>query len=199
MKTYAKYLAELFGTFGLALVVSFSLNEYSVLATPLLAALTLGLFVYTVGHISGTHLNPAITFGALTIRKISLTDAVGYWIAQFIGAGLALFVSSKLLGDMAIAAENTNMVGVGEGLGALFFAFGVAAVMYGRVPKDLTGVAVGGSLLIGISLATHLSNGILNPAVALTLGSFNAWYVAGPLVGAALGMWLFKWISVEKK
>ena len=47
-------------------------------------------------------------------------------------------------------------------------------------------------------MAGHLSNGILNPAVALALGSFNWIYLVGPIVGAVVGMWLFKLLSMEK-
>ena len=197
MKKLPKFLAELFGTFGLALAVTLAATG-SYLPTPVIAALTLGLFVYTVGHISGTHLNPAITAGALSIGKIHWKDALGYWAAQFLGAGLAFYLSGQVVETAVLDVNTEILTGAGEALGVLFFSFGVAAVIYGRVPKDLTGVVVGGSLALGISLAGHLSNGILNPAVALALGSFNWVYLVGPMLGAVLGMWLYKLISDEK-
>lgn len=208
MKTYAKYLVEFLGTFALTLVVALSLGGSFPVPTPVLAALTLGLFVYTVGHISGTHINPAITLGALSIKKIKLMDAVGYWIAQFAGAGVACFVSAQFVERTVLASfldpalgmvMVEPMVTLAEALGAFFFAFGVAAVIYGRVPKDLLGIVVGGSLLMGISIAATLSNGVLNPAVALGIGSFSFAYLVGPLVGAVLGMWTYKLVSEEKR
>lgn len=206
MKTYAKYLVEFLGTFALTLVVALSLAGSFPVPTPVLAALTLGLFVYTVGHISGTHINPAITLGALSIKKINLMDAVKYWIAQFAGAAAAFGVFSGVsrlvpegLSELVLGGGNDPLIGLMEGLGAFFFAFGVAAVIYGRVPKDLTGIAVGGSLLMGISIAASLGGGVLNPAVALGIRSLQVtqvfWYIVGPMVGAVLGMWTYKLVS----
>jgi len=198
MKNFNKYLAEFIGTFALAFVVALSLAGTFPVPTPVLAGLTLGLFVYTIGHISGTHLNPAITAGALSIGKISIQDAVAYWIAQFLGAWAALAVTAQMVHPAVLAMSTSPWIAVAEGFGAFFFAFGVAAVMYGRVPKDLLGITVGGSLLIGISIAASVSNGVLNPAVALSIGSFNLMYVLGPVVGAVLGMWTYKLLSEKK-
>lgn len=64
-----KYIAEAIGTFALTLAVGLSLAGEFPVSTPILAALTLGLFVYSVGHLSGTHLNPAVTIGAWSIKK----------------------------------------------------------------------------------------------------------------------------------
>lgn len=194
MKHLSHYLVELFGTFGLALAVTFAASG-SFLPTAVIAALTLGLFVYTVGHISGAHLNPAITLGALSIGKLRWPDAIGYWIAQFAGAGIALSLAGQVVEAVSLEVNSDFLTGAGEALGVLFFSFGVAAVIYGRIPKDVTGVVVGGSLALGISLAGHLSNGILNPAVALALGSFNWIYLVGPLLGGVVGMWLYKLLS----
>lgn len=190
-----KYLTELLGTFCLAFAVGLSLGGYFPVPTPVIAALTLGLFVYTVGHVSGAHLNPAITLGALSIRKIALEDAVAYWVAQFIGGGLAMLVISYFIRPELLNISVDPKVAIAEALGAFFFAFGVASVIYGRVPKDISGIAVGGSLLLGISLAASVSNGVLNPAVAVGIGSFSPAYLFGPLVGALLGMQAFKWLS----
>ena len=58
-------------------------------------------------------------------------------------------------------------------------------------------MVVGGSLLLGIAVAALLgSNGVLNPAVALGIGSFNVMYVLGPILGSVLGMQLYKRLAV---
>ncbi len=195
-----KYLAEFIGTFALAFAVSMSLAGSFPVPTPVLAALTLGLFVYTMGHVSGTHINPAITIGLLSINKIKWMDAVYYIIAQFAGAGLALFLSGQLVARATLTVVDSPWVLLAEGLGALFFGFGVAAVVYGKVAKEMSGLVVGGSLLLGISFAALMnSNGVLNPAVALGIGSFGIMYVLGPVIGVSLGMWMFKYLSGEKK
>ena len=155
-----KYIAELLGTFTLALVVGLSLAGSFPPATPLLAGLTLGLFVYTIGAISGAHINPAVTIGAWSIKKIGNKDALWYIVAQFIGA---------------------------------------ASVVYNKAHAHVSGVVIGGSLLLGIIIAAALgSNGVLNPAVALGIGSFNLAYLFGPIVGAVFGMQAYKYLGSEE-
>jgi glycerol uptake facilitator-like aquaporin len=61
----------------------------------------------------------------------------------------------------------------------------------------MSGLVVGGSLLLGIALASLLgSNGVINPAVALGIGSFNVMYVLGPVLGSLLGMQVYKRLAV---
>lgn len=199
-----KYLAELLGTFALTLVVIVTSVTAPAL-TPFLAALTLGLFVYSVGHVSGAHLNPAVTIGVWSLNKIKSPDALLYIISQFVGAYLALFASGLLIADLAFKLSplkarliNDPIIGFAEGLGMILFAFGIASVVYGKTQKDASGAVIGGSLLVGIFIAGAVSNGILNPAVALGLGSFNAMYILGPVIGAVLGMQAYKLLASEE-
>lgn len=187
-----KYLAELLGTFVLTLTVVLSLNGTFPVATPILAALTLGLMVYAVGHISGTHINPAVTIGLWSIGKIGMKDAGGYIVSQVIGAGLAMIVARIFVEPFPLDVVSSLNVGLAEMIGMFFFAFGIASVVYGKAPASFSGVVVGGSLLLGISLAAVASNGVLNPAVAFGIGSFNFMYVLGPIVGSVLGMQVYR-------
>ena len=191
-----KYIAEIIGTFGLTLVVGLSIAGIFPVATPVLAALTLGLFVYSIGHISGTHINPAVTIGAWSIKKISTIDALYYVISQCIGAGLALALVSMTVGLHAPVVSNSVTVLFAEFLGTVFFTFGIASVVYGRAPSALSGVVVGGSLLLGVSIAALLgSNGVLNPAVAFGIGSWGVMYILGPILGSIAGMNLYTYLS----
>jgi glycerol uptake facilitator protein len=193
-----KYIAEGLGTFALALIVGLSIAGHFGVVTPVLAALTLGLFVYSIGNISGTHINPAVTIGLWSIKKITTNEAVYYIIAQFIGAGVAFFITSSvgLVGISAgVIASNALSVGAAELLGTFFFTFGIASVVYGKTPSQLSGVVVGGSLLLGVAFAALLgSNGVLNPAVAFGIGSFGVMYVLGPIIGSVLGMQAYKYL-----
>lgn len=190
-----KYLVEGFGAFLLTLVVGFSLaGDFSV-ATPILAGLTLGLFVYTAGGFSGAHINPAVTIGVWSLKKISTKDALSYIIAQFVGAGFAMLVVGAFAMPAPLAIANTWAVGLAEALGTMVFTFGIAAVVYERVPVDARGLVIGGSLLLGISIAAVASNGVLNPAVAFGIGSFSWVYVLSPIVGSLLGMNLYRWFN----
>lgn len=190
-----KYIVEALGTFALTLAVGLSLAGQFSVSTPILAALTLGLFVYSIGHLSGAHINPAVTIGAWSIKKINNEDAVGYLISQFFGAAVALTLMSQVISPVKMTVDASIMVGVAELIGAFFFTFGIASVMYGRTPSQLSGIMVGGSLLLGIAFATLLgSSGIINPAVALGIGSFGWMYIVGPIIGAVAGMQTYKYL-----
>ncbi len=89
-----RYGAEAVAAFILCMIVVLVSQSNLAILTPLLAGLALGLSVYTIGSISGAHANPAVTLGALSIGKISIKDAVGYIVGQFIGAAAALSLAA---------------------------------------------------------------------------------------------------------
>lgn len=190
-----KYIAEALGTFALTLIVGLSLAGDFPVSTPVLAALTLGLFVYSIGHLSGSHLNPAVTLGAWSIKKISSEDAIGYIIAQCFGAAMALTLMTQIISPATLTVSGDIMVGVAELLGAFFFTFGIASVIYGQTSNHLSGVMVGGSLLLGGAISILLgASGFINPAVALGVGSFGLMYILGPIIGAVAGMQAYKYL-----
>ena len=193
-----KYIVELLGTFALVLVVGLSLTGTFAISTPVLAGLVVMIFVYAVGHISGGHFNPAITVGAWSIGKIKMQDAMLYIISQCLGAGLALLVVSSTVGMAPLSVDANWTVALAEFLGMLMFAFGVASVMYEKAPRDFSGIVAGGSLLLGITIAALMgSNGVLNPAVAFGIGSFNVFYAFAPIVGSIIGMQGYKYLIAE--
>lgn len=181
--------AELFGTFGLSLAVLISINSPGFpVGTPVIAGLTLGLFVYTIGPISGCHINPAVTLALAVIRKVDLKTAGTYIVAQFLGAALAIGVGSLLFAAPEVLVwASSSSVGAAEALGTMIFLFGIAAVVLGRVPDSMSGLVIGGSLMLGVLWAAQASNGVLNPAVAFSLGSMSLAYLWGPVVGGAVG------------
>lgn len=186
-------VAEILGTFILTLAVILSLNGLFPVPTPVIAGLALGIGVYTLGGVSGAHFNPAITLGSLAIGKISTSDAILYVSSQLIGAaGAAELARRVIIERQELVVSESNLVMLAEMLGALIFSIGVASAIYGRVTQGASGLVVGGSLLLGISIAAVASNGVLNPAVALGIGSFSYSYLFGPVVGAMLGMLLYK-------
>lgn len=184
------YFAEFIGTLALTLAVTFSLNTPNFpIPTPAVAALTLGLFVYTVGSISGCHINPAVTIGLWVNKKIVSREAILYIVAQALGAFVALNIGRTfIISPTALAVADTYRVFFAEAIGTFFFAFGIAAVVAGAVHERLSGLVVGGSLLLGISIASIGANGVLNPAVAYGIKSFSTAYVVGPIIGSILGM-----------
>lgn len=189
-----KYIAEALGTFALSLVVALSIVGMFPLSTPVLAAITLGLFVYSIGHLSGSHINPAVTLGAWSIGKIKTKEALAYIVSQFVGAFATLLVLSWIgVSSINLDIDNSGLILFAELIGTFFFTFGIASVVYGKTPKELSGIVVGGSLFLGIAFAVLMgSNGVLNPAVALSIGSFGLVYILGPILGSVLGMQAYK-------
>jgi glycerol uptake facilitator-like aquaporin len=187
-----KYFTEILGTFILTLAVSLSLSGTFPVPTPIVAGLALGFGVYAFGGISGAHFNPAITLGVLGIGKISSKDAILYVSSQLIGAAAASEFARRIITPATLTVDENNLVMMMEMLGAFIFSLGVAAVVNNKVSQGASGLAIGGSLLLGILVASTGSNGVLNPAVALGIGSFSFSYLIGPIVGAVLGMALYK-------
>lgn len=191
-------VAELIGTFSLAFAVLASVNgSVEVIPTAVIAGFTLMLAVLSIGGISGAHINPAVTLGLLSVGKISLRDAAGYLVAQFAGAITALAVLSTLLQSEVIGVQSDTSnwtIFFGELIGAAIFTFGVAAAVDQGLERISTAALVGGSLFIGILFAAVVSNGILNPAVAITLQSATWAYLLAPIVGAVIGMNLQKFM-----
>ncbi len=193
-----KYIAEALGTFALTLVVALSVAGKFPVSTPVLAGLVVALFVYSIGHVSGAHLNPAVTLGLWSIKKIKTADALNYIGSQFVGACLALFLVSSWpnLVMPALVVKNTWQVGLAELIGTLLFTFGIASVVFERANSLASGIVIGGSLLLGITVSSLMgSNGVLNPAVAFGVGSFGVMYALAPIVGSFLGMKLYKYLD----
>ena len=110
---YHKYAAEFLGTFALTFVVWLSVAFAMPFPTPVVAALTLGLFVYTVGGISGAHLNPAVSIGVYSAGKLKTNDAVFYVVCQLAGAAVAMTVGQHLWAGIRFAMSITQPILVG--------------------------------------------------------------------------------------
>lgn len=193
-----KLAAELVGTFSLALAVGLSIiaGGDSPVVTPVVAGLTLGLFVYTIGSISGSHINPAVTIALAVAKKIETKCAVGYLVAQFVGGYLASLVLAAH-GGTGVSAGGEGIL-IAEAAGTFFLLFGIAAVVCGKVQDAASGLTIGGSLLLGVLVAAGLgSNGVLNPAVAVGIGSVSPAYFAGPVVGAIVAMLVYKFVACD--
>jgi len=198
-----KYIAEFIGTFALSLIVLLGVAAVGdmAFAVPLIAAVTLGLFVYTIGPISGCHINPAVTLGLLSIRKVTSKDAMNYIIAQVLGGVVAVLVAKVfIVVSPAASAAFDLRVFLAEMIGAFFFVFGISSVVYGKAKEQMSGVVVGGSLLLGILFASFSgAAGILNPAVAVALSAISITYIFAPIIGAIIGAQVYRLILEERQ
>jgi glycerol uptake facilitator-like aquaporin len=193
-----KYIAEFIGTFILSVSVIACLTSNASVLTGIIAGITLGLLVYIIGSISGAHVNPAVTLGAWSIKKINGQDVFFYILAQFAGAAIAI-IASHLFGKVPTSLLTTSFSWgslCAEMIGAAVFTFGIASVILRPQNQGHAPFAIGAALTVGATIAVGLgSNGVINPAVAFGIGSFGVSYIIGPVVGAVIGMWLFKLIN----
>ncbi len=199
------YVAELLGTFVLALFVGISL--IGGVSTSLVAGFALLLCVYVFGPISGSHINPAVTIGLWSIKKISNRNAIGYIIAQFLGVLVALFILKLTIpffaGPVTSGIETDTMFRVlfSEIIGMLFFSFGIAAMVFRKEVTAWNGLIIGGSLTLGIFIATIFGGlGILNPAVALLVlqNHIHVIYLIAPIIGTVFGFHLYQFLVSKK-
>lgn len=203
-KKLAMVVAEILGT-GILTAVVLSVSR-SPIGLPyfvaLAAGLTLALLVLIVGPTSGAHVNPAVTLSMWTVRKISTIQALVYIVAQFMGAALAWRLYTYFIDGPIknIAGENFDWrVLVAELIGTMIFTFGIAAAVYQKYEGGKLAATIGGSLMLGLLVASVASNGVLNPAVALGVQSWSKAYVFGPLVGGIVGMNLYALLFADKE
>ena len=183
-ETYQAVLAELVGTGLLTLAALLA-------GTPYAVALILAALVYGLGPISGAQLNPAVTLGLLVARRQPVVKGVLYLVAQVVGALLAAKVAPSI-GDLGSYSAGKP---VGEFVGAGLLVLTVVAVSDKWVPKAGGGVAIGAALGAGLLL----TNGVLNPAVALAMGLGRSPALWAAALGGVAFAALFDLLSVKQE
>jgi glycerol uptake facilitator-like aquaporin len=174
-----------------------------IIATGVVAAFTLAIFVLTIGAVSGSNINPAVTFGLWASGQMKAHKAISYFLAQFAGAFGAFAVAAAFLGGQSYSkfvATGDWKVFAAEAIGTMIFTFGVGCAVIGKKAGVEAALMVGGSLFLGIVFAGFVSGaGVLNPAVALALKSFSWAHVAGPLVGGIVGVFVAFFLNAKHK
>ena len=212
MDNWQKYAAEVYGTFvlvgiGTGAILGASVAGGGIIEISFAFGLALVAALYTVGRISGGHFNPAVTLGMFLDQRISVTDMIGYWVAQVAGgvlASLALaFVISKDAVAGTITVINSQYVDtfggfVGEAL--LTMVFVMAVLVMAKSTSYTKYLGIGLTLtavhLIGLAFTGASVNPARSLAPAIVGGEFgDIWvYLAGPAVGAVLAWVLYKFI-----
>jgi glycerol uptake facilitator-like aquaporin len=190
-------LAELSGTFILA-VVAIAAASYFNFTAPWYVSIAVGTALATlvavIGTVSGAHVNPAITLGLWTLRKISTSYAVVYIAAQMLGGILALaFV--EYVTDVEILQQGFSSVDgrifFSEMVGAAVFGLGVASAVMRKLEGLQASFTIGASLTVGILIASIAGPGYINPAIALANNTWDWTVVFAPIVGVIVGMNLY--------
>lgn len=166
------------------------------------AGLTVLLMTFALGGVSKAHFNPALTLGFWTVRKIESLTAVMYIVFQLLGAWGAYWLYTYFVNNtlQPVGGKYSLHILVAEAVGTALFAFGVASAVYQGFSRAVTASFVGLSLMLGVLAASSASIGLLNPAVALGV---KAWvwgtYVAGPIIGAIVGINLYAYLFAGEK
>ena len=171
-------------------------------------------FVYAYGHISGTHINPAVTLGLLIAREIEFVAAVGYWIVQFLGGIFGAVLLNVLLpnpGDLGVTILSEGVTPV-QGLGIeIVLTFFLVNTIFNTAVNgkagNFAGLAIGLSLIACIFMGGPMTRASLNPARTLGPAIFstdpqwgNIWlYFVGPCVGAILAALLYIGVFKHKE
>jgi hypothetical protein len=147
-------LGELVGTFVLATVAV-------TVANPLIVGFTLVVLVLALGAISGSNLNPAVTFGLWSVKRMNTVKMLMYWAMQFMGAFLALMIAQMFQGgsygvSFASFGEFDTKLVVAELLAVAVFTFAVAAAIHRELGESAKSFAIGLGLLVGLAVGGGL-------------------------------------------
>lgn len=183
-----KLTAEAIGTFFLVFTVGMVVLEPGAGSLSGLAiGSILAIMVYATGHISGGHLNPAVTLGVFLRGKATSKELVAYWVSQIAAGLIAAFAVLYLKGEAAAAvALPAGPVLLVEFL----FTFALVFVVLSTATAPATegnsyfGAAIGGTVMVGVYAVGPISGAAFNPAVAI------AAVVMGLIAPADLWMFL---------
>lgn len=214
--------AEAIGTFALVFIGAgsvmstyFPKSDYGVLGISIAHGLVLAVMVSATMNVSGGHLNPAVTLGLLSVRRINVVTAAAYITAQLVGAVLAAG-ATKLLFPPAVARATSlgtphlaASISFGQGIAleAIFGFFLISAVFGTCVNPDgprIGGFGIGLALMFDVLVGGALTGAAANPArafgPALVSGNWLAHgvYWIGPILGGVLAALLWHYILLPK-
>jgi aquaporin Z len=225
-----KPAAEAIGTFWLTfggcgsavIAAGFPHVGIGLLGVALAFGLTLLTMAYAIGHISGCHLNPAVTVGLMCGGRFPPGDVLPYVVAQVVGA----IVGAALLYAIARGAPDFSLAGgfaangygdhspgkydlmsclITEVVMTMMFLFVIMGATHGKVPAGFAPIAIGLALTLIHLISIPVTNTSVNPArstgPALFAGGWalsQLWlFWVAPLLGGAVGGLLYRWLSAE--
>ena len=215
-----KYLSEFVGTFVLTLVACgvAVVTKANVVATSLAFGLVIVAMAYSIGNVSGCHINPAVSFAILLTKKLTLKEFLCYVVSQVLGALAGSLVLGTLLGDFkALGANSYGMTGnmattvwialLVEVLLTFVFVTAILGVTSKKEHSQVAGLVIGLTLtlvhLVGIAFTGTSVNPARSLAPALLQGGEvlkQVWvFIVAPLLGAALASAFYKLALSEEK
>jgi len=222
-----KYIAECVGTFvltflGCGTAMFLGCGEPAgVVGTAIAFGLAVVAMAYTIGGISGCHINPAITLGVALSGRMTWKEACGYWVGQLVGGILAgavlLLVASVVTAPDLTGALGSNGVANAGGVGGAFLVEVIATFLFVLVVLGTTdskvgagnfaGLAIGLSLILVHLVCINLTGTSVNPARSIGPAIFaggdalkDVWvFICAPLVGGLLSACAWKGMVPKEK
>ena len=221
-----KYVAECLGTFVLTFLGCATAmflgcgTPAGVVGVAIAFGLTVVAMAYTIGGVSGCHINPAITFAVALSGRMSWKDAFGYWCGQLIGGILAgaclMLVAGVVAAPDLTGALGSNGVANAGGVGGAFLVEAIATFIFVLVVLGATdakigagnfaGLAIGLTLILVHLVCINLTGTSVNPARSIGPAIFaggqalkDVWvFICAPLVGGALSALCWKYFAPAK-
>jgi len=227
MKTGQKFFAECIGTFILVLggcgTAIFAGGNVGFLGVSLAFGLTIVAAAYAIGHISGAHLNPAVSLGVWACGRMPGKDLLPYICAQIVGAVVAasvifLIVSNKAgfdgvggfaangYGEHSPGGYNMLAALVAETVLTFVFLLVILGVTDKNAPSRLAGLVIGLTLTLIHLISIPITNTSVNPARSISQAIFaGGWalgqlwlFILAPIVGAVLAGIVYKSVCAQK-
>ena len=223
------WFAEAIGTYALVFfgplaiilsVVAFGdgLSIESIIMIALAHGAAVGLMVYAFGHISGAHINPAVTIPMMITKKISVGDGIGYIIFQLIGAVVAAFSLKAILPELGAKVNfgtqggpsellnSSIMAGITVEIILTFFLVTVIflTAVHKKAPAGIHGISIGGMVFLLHIVGVPLTGASMNPArtfgPAVVSGFWELhWlYWLAPIVGGIIAGVIMNYVFVNK-
>jgi len=216
----ATYCLVFFGPLSVILSVAAfgdGLSTEAIIMISLAHGSAIGLMVYAFGHVSGAHINPAVTIPMIITKKISPADGAGYIVFQLIGGIAAAFTLLMTLPELG-AQVNFGTQAPGElinnspisavGLEMIFTFFLVTVIFMTAVHKKaaagIQGLSIGGMVfllhLVGVPLTGASMNPArtLGPAIVSGFWEFHWVYWVGPIIGGIIAGLIMNYVFVKK-
>jgi aquaporin Z len=206
-----KYIAEFIGTFFLVLTIGCTVIPGSPgVIPPLAIGAVLMVMVYAAGHVSGGHLNPAVTLAVWVRGRCETKDVLPYWGAQVLAGILAALVAVFLVGKSGTPMEIKSLPAafVAEFLFTFALAFVVlnSATAKDTAGNSFYGLAIGMTVMAGAFAVGSIGGGAFNPAVAvgaavMKLVNFSQIWVhlVADLAGGLVAGLVFKFLNPDDK
>lgn len=217
----ATYALVFFGPLSIILAVAQfgeGLTTSSVFFISLAHGGIIGIMIYAFGHVSGAHINPAVTIPMMVTKKITVRDGIGYIVSQVIGALAAAATLKAILPELGAAVNFGTQSGPSDILNnnaasgflveALLTFFLVAVifmtVLHKKASPGWHGLSIGGTVflihLVGVPLTGASVNPArtFGPAVVSGFWEFHWLYWAAPIVGGIIAAVLMNYIYVKK-